>query len=135
MVEAESEWGVGVGVRVGDGGVAMGLPWQGMVMLGTTDSAYEGDPAACSVSTSDSQQVLSEASLALPSELLRAEAVRFSFAGLRLLPLGAEITANTHREHLVQTGPFGMISIAGGKLTTHRRIALAALHRLPDPRL
>jgi glycerol-3-phosphate dehydrogenase len=28
-----------------------------------------------------------------------------------------------------------MVSIAGGKLTTHRRIALEALHRLPDPRL
>jgi glycerol-3-phosphate dehydrogenase len=28
-----------------------------------------------------------------------------------------------------------MVSIAGGKLTTHRRIALEALHRLPEPRL
>jgi glycerol-3-phosphate dehydrogenase len=28
-----------------------------------------------------------------------------------------------------------MVSIAGGKLTTHRRIALEALKRLPDPRL
>lgn len=135
LLETDSEWRAGVVVPVDDGRVTMALPWQGMLMLGTTDSAYEGDPAACSVSTSDSQQVLSEASLALPSELLRAEAVRFSFAGLRVLPLGAEITANTHREHLVQTGRFGMISIAGGKLTTHRRIALEALHRLPDPRL
>jgi glycerol-3-phosphate dehydrogenase len=61
--------------------------------------------------------------------------VRFSFAGLRVLPLGTDSTANTHREHLVQTGRFGMVSIAGGKLTTHRRIALEALRRLPDPRL
>jgi glycerol-3-phosphate dehydrogenase len=28
-----------------------------------------------------------------------------------------------------------MVSIAGGKLTTHRRIAVEALRRLPDPRL
>jgi glycerol-3-phosphate dehydrogenase len=28
-----------------------------------------------------------------------------------------------------------MLSIAGGKLTTHRRIAVEALRRLPDPRL
>jgi glycerol-3-phosphate dehydrogenase len=67
--------------------------------------------------------------------MVRAGAVRFSFAGLRVLPLSSDTTASTHREHLVQTGRFGMVSIAGGKLTTHRRIALEALHRLPDPRL
>jgi glycerol-3-phosphate dehydrogenase len=67
--------------------------------------------------------------------VVRAGAVRFSFAGLRVLPLGTDTTAHTHREHVVQTGRFGMVSIAGGKLTTHRRIALEALHRLPDPRL
>src|SRR5258708_19664340 len=104
LLETDSEWRAGVVVPVDDGRVTMALPWQGMLMLGTTDSAYEGDPAACTVSTSDSQQVLSEASLALPSELLRAEAVRFSFAGLRGLPLGAEITANTHPHPPVQPG-------------------------------
>jgi glycerol-3-phosphate dehydrogenase len=106
-----------------------------MLMLGTTDSEYEGDPADCSVTPMEVEQVLSEAALALPPDVVRAGAVRFSFAGLRVLPLGSDTTANAHREHLVQTGRFGMVSIAGGKLTTHRRIALEALHRLPDPRL
>jgi len=135
LLETQSEWRAGVVVPVEDGRVAMALPWQGMLMLGTTDSAHEGDPGDCSVSAPEVQQVLSEASLALPPEVARAGAVRFSFAGLRVLPLGADTTANTHREHLVQTGRFGMVSIAGGKLTTHRRIAVEALHRLPDPRL
>jgi glycerol-3-phosphate dehydrogenase len=135
LLETRSEWRAGVVVPVEGGRVAMALPWQGMLMLGTTDTEYEGDPADCSVSESDLAQVLSEASLALPPDVARADAVRFSFAGLRVLPLSADTTANTHREHLVQTGRFGMVSIAGGKLTTHRRIALEALHRLPDPRL
>jgi glycerol-3-phosphate dehydrogenase len=135
LLEARSEWGAGVVVPVEDGRVTMALPWQGMLMLGTTDTDFDGDPAGCSVSAAEVQQVLSEASLALPPEVVRADAVRFSFAGLRVLPLGADSTANTHREHVVQTGRFGMVSIAGGKLTTHRRIALEALHRLPDPRL
>jgi glycerol-3-phosphate dehydrogenase len=135
LLEARSEWKAGVVVPVEDGRVTMALPWQGMLMLGTTDSDYEGDPTDCSVSPSEVQQVLSEASIALPPDVVRAGAVRFSFAGLRVLPLGSDTTANTHREHLVQTGRFGMVSIAGGKLTTHRRIALEALHRLPDPRL
>jgi glycerol-3-phosphate dehydrogenase len=135
LLEPQSEWRAGVVVPVEDGRVTMALPWQGMLMLGTTDTDYEGDPADCAVSPSEVGQVLAEASQALPPEVVRADAVRFSFAGLRVLPLGADTTASAHREHLVRTGRFGMVSIAGGKLTTHRRIALEALHRLPDPRL
>jgi glycerol-3-phosphate dehydrogenase len=135
LLEPRAQWRAGVVVPVEDGRVTMALPWQGMLLLGTTDPGYEGDPADCSVSPSDVQKVLSEASLALPSDVVHAGAVRFSFAGLRVLPLGSDTTANAHREHLVQTGRFGMVSIAGGKLTTHRRIALEALHRIPDPRL
>jgi glycerol-3-phosphate dehydrogenase len=135
LLESQSEWRAGVVVPVEDGRVTMALPWQGMLMLGTTDTDYEGDPSDCSVNALEVGQVLEEASLALPGDVVRADAVRFSFAGLRVLPLGAETTAGTHREHLVRTGRFGMVSIAGGKLTTHRRIALEALHRLPDPRL
>jgi glycerol-3-phosphate dehydrogenase len=135
LLEPRAQWRAGVVVPVEDGRVTMALPWQGMLLLGTTDTSYEGDPADCSVSPSDVQKVLSEASLALPSDVVHAGAVRFSFAGLRVLPLGSDTTANAHREHLVQTGRFGMVSIAGGKLTTHRRIALEALHRIPDPRL
>lgn len=135
LLESQSEWRAGVVVPVDDGRVTMALPWQGMLMLGTTDTDYEGDPSDCSVNDSEVRQVLEEASLALPRDVVRADAVRYSFAGLRVLPLGADTTAATHREHLVRTGRFGMVSIAGGKLTTHRRIALEALHRLPDPRL
>jgi glycerol-3-phosphate dehydrogenase len=113
----------------------MAIPWQGMLMLGTTDTCYEGDPADCAVSAADVAQVLGEASVALPSSVVRPDAVRYSFAGLRVLPLGEGTTANAHREHLVRMGELGMVSIAGGKLTTHRRIALEALRRLADPRL
>ena len=35
------------------------------------------------------------------------------------------------REHVVRVGPAGMISVGGGKLTTHRLIALDALRALP----
>ncbi len=135
LLEPESEWRAGLAVPVEDGRVAMAIPWQGMLMLGTTDSDYEGDPGGCAVTAADTAQVLGEASVALPTTILRADAVRFSFAGLRVLPLGEGTTANAHREHLFQTGRYGMVSIGGGKLTTHRRIALDVLHRLHEPRL
>jgi glycerol-3-phosphate dehydrogenase len=135
LVDPQSKWHAGVVVPMEGGRVAMALPWQGMLMLGTTDTDFEGDPSSCAVNTSDIAQVLEEASVGLPRELVRADGVRYSFAGLRVLPLGADATASAHREHLVRTGRFGMVSIAGGKLTTHRRIAVEALRRLPDPRL
>ena len=135
LLEPQSKWRAGVVVPLEGGRVTMALPWQGMLMLGTTDADYEGDPADCAASPAEVRQVLAEASLALPPEVTRAEAVRFTFAGLRVLPLGTGSSASSHREHVVRTGRFGMVSIAGGKLTTHRRIALEALHRLPEPRL
>ena len=135
LVDQLGEWKAGVVVPMERGRVAMALPWQGMLMLGTTDTEFEGDPSDCAVHASDIAQVLEEASVGLPREMIRADAVRYSFAGLRVLPLGADASASAHREHLVRTGRFGMVSIAGGKLTTHRRIAVEALRRLPDPRL
>jgi glycerol-3-phosphate dehydrogenase len=135
LLEAPGEWQAGVVVPVEDGRVTMALPWQGMLMLGTTDTDFMHAPDECSVTPSDVAQVLTEASMALPREMLRPEKVRFSFAGLRVLPIGHGATASAHREHLIRTGRFGMVSIAGGKLTTHRRIAVEALRRLPEPRL
>jgi glycerol-3-phosphate dehydrogenase len=57
-------------------------------------------------------------------------AVRASFWGLRVLPGGPGATANARRETVFTTGPAGMVSVAGGKLTTYRRIALDALEHL-----
>jgi glycerol-3-phosphate dehydrogenase len=135
LLELQSEWSAGLVVPLEDGRVTMAIPWQGMLMLGTTDTDYDRDPSGCAVSDADVAQVLAEASIALPREMIRPEAVRFSFAGLRVLPMGDGSTAGAHREHMVRIGPRGMVSIAGGKLTTHRRIALDVLRRLSDPRL
>jgi glycerol-3-phosphate dehydrogenase len=135
LLDAPPGWRAALAVPVGDGRVAMAIPWQGMLLLGTTDTAYEGEPSGCAVSEADAAQVLAEAAVGLPRELIRASAVRFSFAGLRALPIGDGSTASAHREVMVRVGPRGMVSIAGGKLTTHRRIALAVLNRIADPRL
>ena len=57
-------------------------------------------------------------------------AVRGRFVGVRVLPAGATETARAHRETTLSVGRLGMVSIAGGKLTTYRRIALVVLHAL-----
>lgn len=135
LLDAPPGWHAGLAVPVEDGRVAMAIPWEGMLMLGTTDTEYMGEPGGCAVSEADIAQVLAEASVALPRDLVRGSAVRFSFAGLRVLPMGDGSTSGAHREHMVRVGPRGMVSIAGGKLTTHRRIALDVLHRIADARV
>jgi glycerol-3-phosphate dehydrogenase len=47
------------------------------------------------------------------------------------LPEAEGDTGRLSREHVVDVGPGGMISVAGGKLTTHRLIAVDVLRRLP----
>lgn len=129
------DWKCGVAMPLAGGRVALGIPWQGMLMLGTTDSLHTGDPSDVEVTAADVRQVLVEASGFLPSEVLLSKQVRFLAAGLRALPITGGDTAAVRRGHLVEVNRNGLVSVAGGKLTTHRLIACDALRRLPDPRL
>ena len=52
------------------------------------------------------------------------------YAGLRVLPGGEGGTASARRETVYTRGRGGMLSVAGGKLTTYRRIALDALDEI-----
>jgi glycerol-3-phosphate dehydrogenase len=128
-----SEWTGGVAMPLSGGRIALGIPWQGMLMLGTTDTLFTGHPADACVTESDVTTVLDEASRYLPQELLPRERVRFQIAGLRALPLQEGDTAAAGRGHMIEVSHNGLVSVAGGKLTTHRLIACDALRRaLPD---
>jgi glycerol-3-phosphate dehydrogenase len=110
--------------------VSFAVPWEGMLLLGTTDELYEGDPDDAGPTDADVEQILAEAAVALDPSVVRADAVRTIFAGLRVLPGAGPATANVRRETVLLRGPKGMLTIAGGKLTTYRRIALGALSEL-----
>ena len=110
--------------------VAFAVPWKGVLLLGTTDTEYTGDPAELRPDDEDVATVLAEARTALPASIAAPERVLCSFAGLRVLPVSDGDTAAAHREHVVSTGREGVVAVAGGKLTTHRLIALDVLRRL-----
>ena len=106
-------------------------PWHGLLLLGATDTPYEGDPSAAGPTAEDIRSLLESLADVLPDELLRPERVLYAFAGLRALARGQGSTAVASRDHILSVGPGGMVSVAGGKLTTHRLIARAALGELP----
>ena len=131
VLPAPDGWRAGLAVSLSGNRASFALPWHGMLLVGVTDTPYDGDPAGPAVTPEDLGEVLGGLAPVLPAGLLRFERVLNSFVGLRVLPIGAGDTHNAAREHVVDVGPTGLVSVGGGKLTTHRWIARAALERLP----
>lgn len=124
VLAADEPWSAAVTSPLPGGRVSFAIPWHGMLMLGTTDDSFEDDPSSVSPTPADVSQILGEAATSLTGDTIRPERVRASFAGLRVLPLGEDGTAATRRETVVTVGTGGMVSVAGGKLTTWRRIGV-----------
>jgi glycerol-3-phosphate dehydrogenase len=112
--------------------VSFAVPWEGMLLLGTTDTPYDQSPDELAVTEEDIQAVIAEAAVALEPDALRLDAVKSTSAGLRVLPHTRGPTTRARRETVLLRGRAGMLTVAGGKLTTYRRIALQALAALGD---
>ncbi|PRX45922.1 glycerol-3-phosphate dehydrogenase [Prauserella shujinwangii] len=130
VLRRRAPWHAAVTTPVDDVRVSFALPWEGRLLLGTTDEPYEGDPAEVGVTAGDTEQILGEAALAIEPDHLRREDVLYSFAGLRVLPGGDQDTSHARRETVISLGSRGMVSIAGGKWTTFRHIGRTVLGRL-----
>jgi glycerol-3-phosphate dehydrogenase len=128
VLEQREHWAAALTIPHDKVRVSFAVPWEGMLLLGTTDTLYEGDPDDVAVNDEDIQQVLDEAAVALDG--VDRERIRASFAGLRVLPGGDGSTTKAHRETVFMRSASGMLTVAGGKLTTYRRIALTALRHL-----
>jgi len=126
LVDGGRDWGAALTIPHDKVRVSFAVPWEGMLLVGTTDTLHDGEPEAVAVTDEDVEQVLREAAVAVDG----IGPVRATFAGLRVLPGGDGATADARRETVFSTGPSGMVSVAGGKLTTYRRIALDALDHL-----
>ena len=123
VVDGGGDWNAALTIPHDKVRVSFAVPWEGMLLLGTTDTEHDGEPETAAITDADVAQVLAEASVAVD----RLGEPRAVFCGLRVLPGGDGETANAKRETVFSTGNTGMVSVAGGKLTTYRRIALDAL--------
>lgn len=95
------------------------------ILLGTTDTDFGGDPASVHAEAGDVEYLIDVVQRFIPDAALRPRDAIASFAGVRTLIAGDGSVAPSRvpREELIIPGKTGMLSIAGGKLTTHRRIA------------
>lgn len=108
------------------------IPWDRHWLIGTTDTPYDHDISAPVASGADIDYVLEHANVVLNDPLTRDDVIG-AFAGLRPLLQpglkdGAEaVSTKVSREHTVTEVTPGLISIAGGKLTTYRVMARDAV--------
>jgi glycerol-3-phosphate dehydrogenase len=101
------------------------IPHGRYVLVGTTDTDFNGDRETVAADKDDVEYLLAVVCDALPEFALTATDVVASFAGLRALPRIATDArpSSVPREEVILESPSGLITVAGGKLTTHRRIA------------
>ena len=103
--------------------VLFAIPWDTETYIGTTDTFYEGDPAEVAADRSDVEYLLDAANAYFPAAKLVPEDVISTWAGLRpLIREEGASESSVSREHEVVLGPDLLITIAGGKLTTYRRM-------------
>ncbi|HEX2740413.1 MAG TPA: glycerol-3-phosphate dehydrogenase/oxidase [Rubrobacter sp.] len=132
VLRPAEKWRAAVAVSMDGGRHLYAVPCEDMILLGTTDEEYIGDPAGVAAEPADVVSLLEMAQHFLRPEMLDGERMVSAFAGLRVLSRGEVASRRASRDHLLSVGPGGMVSVAGGKLTTHRQIALDAMRRLPS---
>jgi glycerol-3-phosphate dehydrogenase len=117
-----------------DGRIVFVIPYQDdFTLIGTTDRDYHGDPSKVKASTEEIQYLCDSVSeyLAKP---VRPSDVVWTYAGVRpLYDDGASEAKSATREYVFELDTPGgapLLSIYGGKITTHRRLAEEALEKL-----
>lgn len=108
--------------------VMFAIPWGLHTYVGTTDTDYEGDFDRIAASPEDARYLLHVVDRYFPECRLGLQDIVSSWAGLRpLIHADTASASDVSREHEVRVDEDGLVTIAGGKLTTHRRMASEVL--------
>ncbi|MBS1241993.1 MAG: dependent oxidoreductase, partial [Gemmatimonadetes bacterium] len=112
-----------------DGRVMFILPWDDLSYIGTTETDFARSPDQVTTSPEEIRYLLRSANALFPQAHLGEDDVMATWAGVRPLLAGDPNlpAAAVSREHRVLRGAAGMITVAGGKLTTYRRMAAEAV--------
>jgi len=107
-----------------DGRVMFVFPWGDVSIVGTTDTDWTAGPDDVAPDADDVTYLLRSANAVFPGARLQVADVIAAWAGLRpMLANPAGDTGAVPREHRIEESASGLVTIAGGKLTTYRRMA------------
>ena len=111
-------------MNAADGRPIFGVPRGDVSYLGTTDTFYPSSDYWPGIEESDVDYLLDSAAKTFSSPALSASDVVTSWTGIRpLVAQAGKKPSEISRKDEVWTGPKGVISIAGGKLTAYRAMA------------
>jgi len=101
------------------------VPWQGAVVIGTTDTDYAGDLDSPMAKPEEVNEILAAINVYFPGLKLRQSDIISTFAGLRPLVNSSSRrrSKDLTRAEDIYEDTNSLISIAGGKLTTYRLMA------------
>jgi glycerol-3-phosphate dehydrogenase len=101
--------------------------------IGTTDIFHPQPKAWPPITTEDVAYLLATAAARLPACALREEDIVSSWSGLRpLVGQEGKSASEISRRDELWTGPQGVLSIAGGKLTAYRRMAERVVDKVEE---
>ena len=114
------------------------MPWHNTVIIGTTDEDHGSNFDEIYATAPEVRVILEATNYAFPQAKITQADIISTYAGLR--PLFQEVGKSAYqssRDHHIWESAAGLISISGGKLTTHRKMAedlmAAAAKALPNP--
>jgi len=107
-----------------DGRAVFLIPHEDHDMAGTTDIDYHGDPDKIAPTEYDRDYILDAVNNLFPTAMYTKEDIVASFSGLRPLVFQKGVKeGKVSRNHEIFVDESGVITVAGGKLTTYRVIA------------
>jgi glycerol-3-phosphate dehydrogenase len=108
--------------------IVFGIPRHEMIIIGTTDTDYSGDPRDVHTTKADVEYLLRIVGQYFPNAKLTEKDILASYAGVRpLVHDGSQSESKTSREHLILTDPRNITFVMGGKYTTYRLISEEAI--------
>lgn len=125
--------------KTDDGRVLFAVPWHNKIIVGTTDTPVDHPTEEPVPLEKEIDFILSHISRYLAKDPVK-EDIRSVFAGLRPLVKGnTKNTASLSRDHHISISDSELITIAGGKWTTYRKMAEdvmeIALHKAGLPEI
>jgi glycerol-3-phosphate dehydrogenase len=114
-----------------DGRVCFAIPYQDdFTLIGTTDEDFRGDPREAA-STPAEESYLCDAVSAYLHRPVEPSHIVWRYAGVRpLLDQGAGKAQDATRDYVLELESPALLSVFGGKITTYRRLAEAAMAKL-----
>ncbi len=115
-----------------DGRVLFAIPWNGKIIIGTTDTLIKEPDLEPLPLEEEIQFILNNVNQYFDLHITRSDVLSV-FVGLR--PLKApknenQGTKSISRSHKIIVSPSGLVSITGGKWTTYRKIAEDAIDKV-----